>query len=99
MYIIQSYYVLSNKNHGPELMFLFNIGLSHLTNKLSLISNKNLTVLRVKIVKSANKGLWLQNKRRSRIELWADGFPFLKVNVELPMFSPDLTFRCLSASP
>ena len=42
--IIQSYYTLSNKNNGAELMFLFNIGLSRLINKLSLISNKNLLV-------------------------------------------------------
>ena len=44
MDIIQSYYTLSNKNNGAELMFLFNIGLSCLINKLSLISNKNLLV-------------------------------------------------------
>ena len=42
--IIQSYYTLSNKNNRTELMFLFNIGLSRLINKLSLISNKNLLV-------------------------------------------------------
>ena len=44
MDIIQSYYTLSNKNNGAKLMFLFNIGLSHLINKLSLIFNKNLLV-------------------------------------------------------
>ena len=38
MDIIQSYYTLSNKNNGAELMFLFNIGLSRLINKISLIS-------------------------------------------------------------
>ena len=43
MDIIQSYYTLSNKNNGAELMFLF-IGLPNLINKLSLISNKNLLV-------------------------------------------------------
>ena len=42
MHIIQSYYTLSNKNNEAELMLLFNIGLSHLINELSLISNKNL---------------------------------------------------------
>ena len=42
MDIIQSYYTLSNKNNGAELIFLFNIGLSRLINKLPLISNKNL---------------------------------------------------------
>ena len=44
MDIIQSYYTLSGKSNGAELMFLFNIGLSRLINKLSLISNKNLLV-------------------------------------------------------
>ena len=44
MDIIQSYHALSNKNNEAELMFLFNIGLSCLINKLSLISNKNLLV-------------------------------------------------------
>ena len=46
MDINQSYYTLSNKNNGMELMFLFNIGLSRLINKLSLISNKNFRLLR-----------------------------------------------------
>ena len=44
MDITQSYYTLSNKNNGVELMFLFNISLSHLIDKLSLISNKNVLV-------------------------------------------------------
>ena len=44
MNIIQSYYTLSNKDNGAELIFLFNTGLSRLINKLSLISNKNLLV-------------------------------------------------------
>ena len=44
MDIMQSYYTLSNKNNGVELMFLFNIGLPLLINKLSLISNKKLQV-------------------------------------------------------
>ena len=39
---IQSYYTLSNNNNAVELMFVFSIDLSHLINKLSLISNKNL---------------------------------------------------------
>ena len=42
--IIQSYYTSQNKNNGAELIFLFNISLSRLINKLSLISNKNLLV-------------------------------------------------------
>ena len=41
-------YTLINKNNGVELMFLFNIGLSHLINKLSLISNENLLVPRAR---------------------------------------------------
>ena len=32
------------RNNGAELMFLFNIGLSRLINKLSLIFNRNLLV-------------------------------------------------------
>ena len=42
MDIIQSYYTLSNKNNGTELMFLFNLGLSHLIN--NTIRNTNLSV-------------------------------------------------------
>ena len=44
MDITQSYYTLSNKNNGAGLMLLFNIDLSRLINKCSLISNKNLLV-------------------------------------------------------
>ena len=51
MDITQSYYTLSNKNNGVELMFLFNISLSHLIDKLSLISNKNVLVFWAKIGK------------------------------------------------
>ena len=40
--IKQSFYIVSNKNNGAELMFLLNSGLSHLSNYLSLISSKNL---------------------------------------------------------
>ena len=76
--IIQSYYTLSNKNNGAELMFLFNIGLSHLINKLSLISNRNLLVSWARMVKSSNEGSWLQNRRWSRIELSAAGLTFFK---------------------
>ena len=79
MDITQSYYTLSNKNNGAELMILLNTGLSRLTNKLSLISNKNLLVPLVKMVKSSNEGSLLQNKRWSPIELSADGFTFLKI--------------------
>ena len=67
--IIQSNYTLSNKNNGADMMFLFNTGLSRLTNKLSLISNKNLLVIWAKIVKSSNKVSWLQIRRCSSIDL------------------------------
>ena len=97
--IIQSYYTLSNKNNGAELMFLFNIGLSRLINKLSLISNRNLFVPWTRMVKSSNEGSWLQNRRCSRIEISADGVTFLKVKGEMPICSPDLIFKCLSILP
>ena len=45
MDIIQSHYTLSNKNNEAKLMFLFNIGLSRLINELSLISDKNISLL------------------------------------------------------
>ena len=80
MDIIQSYYTLSSTNNGVELMFLFNIGLSRLINKLSFISNKNLVDPWARMVKLSNEGSWLQNRRWSRIELPADGLTFLKVN-------------------
>ena len=98
MDIIQSYYTLSSKNNGTELIVLFNIDLSRLINKLSLISNKNLLVPWARMVKSSNEGSWLQKRRWSRINS-ADGLTFLKVNGEMPMCSPDLTFKYLSVSP
>ena len=55
MDVIQLYYTMLNKSNGVELMFLFNIRLSRLINKLSLISNKNLLVLGAKMVKSSNE--------------------------------------------
>ena len=55
MDVIQLYYTMLNKSYGVELMFLFNIGLSRLINKLSLISNKNLLVPGAKMVKSSNE--------------------------------------------
>ena len=41
MNVIKSYYTSSSKNTGVELMFLFNIGLPRLINKLSLNPNKS----------------------------------------------------------
>ena len=99
MDVIQLYYTMLNKSNGVELMFLFNIGLSRLINKLSLISNKNLLVLGAKMVKSSNESSWLQNRGWPHIELSADGFTFLKCNGEILMCSPDLTIKCLSVPP
>ena len=55
MDIIQSYYTLSNKNNGAKLMLLFNIGLSRLINKLSLILDTNILVPRARMVKLLNE--------------------------------------------
>ena len=99
MDVIQSYYTLSNKNRGAELIFLFDIGLSGLINKLSLISDKNLLVPWARMVKSSDERSWLRNRRWSCIEHLADGLTFVKVNGEVPMCSPDLTFKCLSVLP
>ena len=99
MDIIQLNYNLSNIKNEAELMFLFNIVLSHLINKLSLISNKYLLVLWTKMSKSSNEGLWLQIRRLLRNEFSADGFPFFKINREIPMCSLDLNFKYLSVSP
>ena len=74
-------------------MFLFNIGLSHLINKCSLISIKNLLVPWSRMVKSSNEGSWLQSRWWSHIELSADGLTFLKVNGEIPMCFPDLKYN------
>ena len=41
MDVIQSYYTSSSKNTRVELMFLFNISLPRLINKLSLNPNKS----------------------------------------------------------
>ena len=68
-------------------MFVFNIGLSRLINKLSLISNKNILVPWAKMLKSSNEKSWLQNRRWSRIKLSTDGLTLLKVNEEMPMVS------------
>ena len=51
------------------------------------------------MVESSNEGSSLQIKSSPRIELLTGGFSFLKVNGEMPMCSPDLTFKCLPVSP
>ena len=93
MDIIQSYYTLLNESNGAELMVLVNIGLSHLIKKLSLISKKSFLDTWAKMVKSSNKGSWLQNRRHSRIELSADGFTFLKVDGEMPLCSVSSAYK------
>ena len=77
-------------------MFLFKIGLSRLISKLSLISRTNLLFPFVKMVNSSKDGILLQFKRWSRIALSCDGLVFLNVKVDIPMCSPDLTFKSLS---
>ena len=77
-------------------MFLFKIGLSRLISKLSLISRSNLLFPFVKIVNSSKDGMLLQFKRWSRIALSFDGLVFLNVKDDIPICSPDLTFKCLS---
>ena len=57
------------------LMFLFNVGLPCLINKLSFILNR--------MVKPSNRGSWLQNWSWSRIELSVGGLTFLKVNADV----------------
>ena len=80
-------------------MFLFKIGLSRLISKLSLISRTNLLFPFVKMVNSSKDGMLLQFKRWSRIALSFDGLVFLNVKGDIPICSPDLTFKSLSVSP
>ena len=90
--------LLSKRKYLAELMFLFKIDLSRLMSKLSLISGSNLLFLFVKIVNSTKDEMLLQLKRWSRIELYFDGLVFLNVKGNIPICSPDLTFKCLSVS-
>ena len=77
-------------------MFLFKTGLSRLMRKLSLISRTNLLFPCAKIKNSSKEGILLQIKRWSRIALPFDGFIFFDVKGDIPMCSPQLTFKCLS---
>ena len=43
-FLVMSYLVKKKKKNEAELMFLFNVGVSHLVNKLYLVSTKNLLV-------------------------------------------------------
>ena len=51
------------------------------------------------MVNSSNDGMLLQFRRWSRIALSFDGLTFLNVKGEIPIYSPDLTFKSLSVSP
>ena len=80
-------------------MFLFKIGLSRLISTLSLISSTNLLFPFAKMVNSSKDGILLQFRRWSRTALSFDGLVFLNVKGDIPICSPDLTFKCLSVSP
>ena len=90
--------ILSKRKYLAELMFLFKIDLSRLISKLSLISGSNLLFLFVKIVNSTKDEMLLQLKRWLQIEVYFDGLVFLNVKGNIPICSPDLTFKCLSIS-
>ena len=82
-------------------MFLFKIGigLSRLISKLSLVSRTNLLIPFAKMVALSKDGILLQFKRWSRIALSFGSLFFLNSQGDIPMCSPDLTFKCLSFSP
>ena len=86
---------MSKRSNLAELMFLFKIGLSRLISKLYLISSTNLLFQFTKMVNSSNDGILLQFKRWSPIALSFDGLVFLNVKGDIPICSPDLTFKCL----
>ena len=66
------------------MLFPKNSSLSCLIYKLSSIYNNNILVSCNKILKSSNEGLWLQNKRWSRIVLLEGGLISLKSKSHLP---------------
>ena len=107
--IIKQYYdiiklfkvlVVIKKNSLAELIFLFRTGLPCLLSKLSLISRIYLWWPYAKMVKLSSKDviLW-QFRRWSWIALFFDGLTFVNVKGDIPICSPDLTFKCLSVSP
>ena len=51
------------------------------------------------MVNSSKDGISLQLSRWSQIALSFDGLTFLNVKGDIPICSPDLTFKCLSTSP
>ena len=77
-------------------MFLFEICLSHLISNLFLISSTNLLFLFAKMVIFSKDEILLQFREWSRIALSFDGLIFLNFKRDIPLCSPDLTFKCLS---
>ena len=51
------------------------------------------------MVNSSKEWILLQFKRWSQIAPSFDGLVFLNVKGDIPICSPDLTFKCLSVSP
>ena len=80
-------------------MFLFKTGYLRFIEILFLISSTYFLLPCAKMVNSSKEWLLSHSKRWSRIEISLDGFFFLKVSGDIPIFSPDLTFKCLSVSP
>ena len=77
-------------------MFLLKLGLYLLVSNLSLISRPNLLLPSAKMVNSSKGGILFYFKRWSQTALSFDGLVFLNVKGDIPMCSPDLTFKCLS---
>ena len=90
---------MSNRDNLAELMFLFKIGLSCLTSKISLISRTSLLFSFAKMVNSSKDEILLQFHTWSEIALSSDGLVFLNVKGAILIGSPDITFMCLSLSP
>ena len=91
--------VIVKRNSLAELIVLFRSGLSCLTSKFSLILRIFLWSYDVKpkhtyakMVNSSSDGILLQFKQWSQIAL-------LNVEGDIPIHSPDLTFKCVSISP
>ena len=91
--------VIVKRNSLAELIFLFRTGLSRLISKLYLVSKLYLWCSYAKMVNSSKDGILLKIRRWSRIALSFDGLTFLNVKGDIPICSPDLTFKYLSVSP
>ena len=106
--IIKQYYsvirmfkvlVIVKKKQFNKTNILFRTGLSLLISKLSLISRIGLWFLYAKMVNSSKDGILLEFRRWSRIALSFNDLTFPYVNGDIPICSPDLTFKCLFVSP